>query len=395
MRAALLLSAALIAAPAAFAQSNTQYQGGDASSSTVVDVGQAQDAAATAVASGNAFTASIDDASTVLLNDQHMDGDTAATADANVGNADGNIAAASAAVANGATAQLRGSSVTLDSVARAHGDVAAVTNFTGGHAENASTSASAAGNVAAVSAEYSDAAVLETQESTGNISAVINADHGQIDDQVVSGAIASSNNLSITGYTTTLISRTQQDATGAAVTADVSLAADHAIDASGNATASANSISVDNQWGYLEAHTIQNAASNVSANSEVTLNDQFHGFGSAGAYGVGNQMLATNAGSDTLMDTTQANAGDISASAAFSGQGGESALASAAAYGNNVEGALCTQCDVNVPSLTADNNQINSGNVSSSARVNSPYTNTAAASSTAIGNAATYAARGP
>jgi hypothetical protein len=48
-----------------------------------------------------------------------------------------------------------------------------------------------------------------------------------------------------------------------------------------------------------------------------------------------------------------------------------------------------------VPSLQADNNQTNSGDVSSSARVNSAYTRTAAASSTAIGNAATFSARGP
>jgi hypothetical protein len=95
------------------------------------------------------------------------------------------------------------------------------------------------------------------------------------------------------------------------------------------------------------------------------------------------------------MNVVQDNAGDISANAAFTGEGGDSALASSAAYGNNVEGALCIQCDTNVPSLQADNNQTNSGDVSSSARVNSAYTHTAAASSTAIGNAATFSARGP
>ncbi|HET9231919.1 MAG TPA: hypothetical protein VFO00_11570, partial [Vitreimonas sp.] len=105
--------------------------------------------------------------------------------------------------------------------------------------------------------------------------------------------------------------------------------------------------------------------------------------------------LVSNVGSDTLMNVVQDNAGDIAANAAFTGEGGDSALASAAAYGNNVEGALCSQCDMNVPSLQADNNQTNSGYVSASARVNSAFTNTAAASSTAIGNAATFSARGP
>jgi hypothetical protein len=392
MRAALLLSAALIASPA-FAQTNNQYQGGDATSTTVVNVGQTEHAAATAVASGNVMTVGADDTETFVLNNQHMDGDTTAVVDANVDDANGNVVASSAAVANGATAELRGSTATTDALSLAHGDTTAVTNFTGGSAENAATSASAAGNVAAVSTEFSDAELLIAQESTGDTTAIINAEHGEVDDQVVSGAVASANNLSVTGYTTTLLNRTRQTAEGD-VTADVNLNAEHATDASGNATASANSIALDNQWGYLETHVIQNASSNVSANSEVTLGD-FHGFGSAGAYGVGNQMLVSNVGSDTLMNVVQDNAGDIAANAAFTGEGGDSALASAAAYGNNVEGALCSQCDTNVPSLQADNSQTNSGDVSASARVNSPLTNIAAASATAIGNAATFSSRGP
>ncbi len=394
MRAALLLSAALIASPA-IAQTNNQYQGGDATATTVVDVGQTEDAAATAVASGNVVTVQADDADAFMLNDQHMDGDTTAVATSDIDSADGNTVTSSAAVANGATAELRGSTVTIDALTLAHGDTTAITNATGDYAVNAATSASAAGNVAAVSTEYSDAELLIAQESTGSTIAAVNADHGHVDEQVVSGAIASANNLSVTGYTTTLLSRTRQTADGDDVTASVNLNAEHAHDASGNATASANSIALDNQWGHLETRVIQNASANVSASSEVTLGDHFHGFGSAGAYGVGNQTLVSNVGSDTLMNTVQDNVGDISANAAFSGQGGDSALASAAAYGNNVEGALCSQCEVNVPSLVANNNQTNAGDVSSNARVTSAYTNTAAASATAIGNAATYSARGP
>jgi hypothetical protein len=250
MRAALLISAALIASPA-FAQSNDQYQGGDAASTTVIDVGQTQDAAATAVASGNVVGVAADDANAFILNDQHMDGDTTAVTDANVDNADGNVVASSAAVANGATAELRGSTVTIDALTLAHGDTMAETNFTGGHAANAATSASAAGNVAAVSTEYSDAELLIAQESTGDTTAIINAEHDEVDGQVVSGAIASANNLSVTGYTTTLLSRTRQTAEGD-VAADVNLNAEHATDASGNATASANSIALANQWGYLK-----------------------------------------------------------------------------------------------------------------------------------------------
>lgn len=395
MRAALLLSVALIAAPAAYAQVNDQHQSGDATAETELLAGEVYDAAATAVASGNVVGVSADDADAFMLNDQVMDGDTSATARAKVSDAHGNVAISSAAVANGGTAQLRGGSVTIDSLTVANGDTEALTVFMGGHAANAATSASAAGNVAAVSTEYTDAELLIAQESNGSTSAAVEAEHGHVDGQVVSGAIASANNLSVTGYTTTLLSRTRQTANGESVNASVDLHADHASDASGNATASANTITIDNQWGFAETRAVQNASADVNANSEVTLGDHFHGFASSGAYGVGNQMGVTNVGSDTWMNTVQDNSGDISANASLSGAGGDMALASAAAYGNNVSGSLCGYCDQNVPSLVANNDQTNSGDVSASARVATPYARTAAASATAIGNAATYQATGP
>ena len=87
MRAALslLISTALVGAPAAYAQSNTQYQAGDATAVTDVEVGWANDAGATAVASGNVVTTSQQDNETELNIVQHMDGATTATADATVG----------------------------------------------------------------------------------------------------------------------------------------------------------------------------------------------------------------------------------------------------------------------------------------------------------------------
>ena len=394
MRAALFLTAALIAAPAAYAQSNTQYQSGDATAVTEVEIGEAEHAAATAVASGNVVSVEADDAFATMHNDQHMDGDATATADATVWHANGNVAASSAAVGNGGTAELSNSDVEIDSTQLAHGDSRAVTRFTGGDAENAATSASASGNVAAVSAEYSALRVLADQESTRSVSALVEADHCCIAGQVASGAIASANNMSIGGETSTILGDVRQTATGDSVSARVDLYAGYAYDASGNATANANSVAIDNQWGYVNARIDQSASSNVSADSYVTLGGDFVGFGSAGAYGVGNQAIVSNVGSDTVMDVAQSNAGDISANAALSGTGGD-ALASSAAYGNSVTGSLCGFCDTNVPSLYAYNNQTNSGDVSSTARVIAPYANTAAASATAIGNAATYQVTGP
>lgn len=395
MRAALFFTAALIAAPAAFAQSSSQYQGGNATAVTDIEVGQAHDAAATAVASGNVITTGAENAQMAVSSSQNMDGDASATADATVWNAEGNVVASSAAVANGAIAEMRGSTADIDLTQLAHGNASANTALVGGYALNAASSASASGNVSAVSAEYSDLRLLSEQESAGSIAASIQADHDAVADQAVAGAIASANNMSVGGETSTVVTDIRQTATGASVSANVDLYAGSATDASGNATANANSAVVDNQWGYVDARIAQEASSDVSAQSFVTLGGEFASFASSGAYGVGNQAVVSNVGSDTVIDTLQVNGGDVSADAALAGEGGDAALASAAAYGNSVTGYLCTQCDTNVPSLEAHNNQINSGDVSSSASVVTPRANTAAASSTAIGNAATYSARPP
>jgi hypothetical protein len=395
MRAALFFSAALIAAPATFAQTSSQYQGGNATAVTDIEVGQANDAAATAVASGNAFTTSAENTDLAVANTQHMDGSAVALTDATVWDANGNIVATSAAVANGATADMRGATADIVTSQLAHGDASANTALVGGYALNGASSASASGNVGGLSTDHSDLRLLSDQEATGSVAASINADHDVVADQAVAGAIASANNLSVGGETSTIATDIRQTATGASVSANVDVYVGETTDVSGNATANANSAAVDNQWGYVNARVAQEATAEVTAESFVTLGGDFVGFASSGAYGVGNQALVSNVGADTVIDTLQVNGGDVSADAALNGEGGDAALASAAAYGNSVTGYVCTQCDTNVPSLEAHNNQINAGDVSSSARVTTLRANTAAASSTAIGNAATYSARPP
>lgn len=395
MRAALLVSAALLIASPAFAQSvtNDQYQSGSATASTTIDVGSGGDVGATAIASGNVVTAGSDTTGVALDSVQHMDGDTNAGADAIVWDASGNVAITSAAVANGATVTSNGDT-DINATQYARGNANAETRFAGGTAGNAGTSASASGNVGAVSVENGQARVITTQESTGGVSAIVEADHCCVGGQVVSGAISSSNNLSVAGETATVLTDTHQAASGSSI-ARVDLYAGYATDASGNATANGNSVAIDNQWGYVNARVDQRSSANVAADSYVTLGGDFLGFASAGAYGVGNQATVSNVGSDTVMDVTQDNSGDISADAAMAGEGGSMTLASSAAYGNNVSGTLCGYCDTNAPGLTATNRQTNSGDVSASAVVTTPRANMVGATATAIGNAATYQVSGP
>ncbi len=259
---------------------------------------------------------------------------------------------------------------------------------------DAAASASASGNVAALSAENAHISATARQESTGAVTASTEADHWFVGGQAVSAAIASANNISVAGTTTTMLTDTTQTATGERVAAHVDLYAGHATDASGNATANANALTIDNAWGYVNARAAQTSTASVSADSYVTLGGDFLGFASAGAYGVGNSAIVSNVTSDTVLDVTQSNSGDISANAALAGGGGDMALASSAAYGNVVTGSLCAYCGDDEPTLTAHNDQTNDGAVNASATVISSRARTVAATSAAIGNAATYQVQG-
>jgi hypothetical protein len=393
----LLVTTALAGAPAAYAQSNNQHQAGDATAVTNVQAGWANDAGATAVASGNAVATTQEDNDSELTSTQHMNGETTAQANATVWTATGNVAITSAAVSNGGTATIVNGSSEIDAEQLGHGDANATVTLRNGYSYNAATSAAASNNTAAVSAENAEVRLLMNQESTGSVNASAEMDADIVEDQAVSAAIASANNLSVGGETATILNATRQNATGASVTARSDLYAGYATDASGNATANANSLTIDNQWGYVNAAIEQNSTAQVSADSYVTLGSDFSGFGSAGAYGVGNQALVSNVGSDTVMDVTQSNGGDVSANAALAGEDGGMALASSAAYGNNISGALCTNCDASgaVPGLYASSSQTNDGNVYSSATIRTTGANMVGATSTAVGNAATYSVRPP
>lgn len=393
----LLITTALIGAPAAYAQSNNQYNGGDATAVTDVQADWAHDAGGTAIASGNAVTTTQEDSDSSLTSSQHMDGDTSAHVNATVWTATGNVAITSAAVANGGTAAIVNGSSEIDAEQLGHGDANATVTLRNGYAQNAATSASASNNTAAVSAENAALRLLMNQESVGAVNASAEMDADIVENQAVSGVIASANNLSAGGETATILTATRQNATGGAVSARSDIYAGYATDTSGNATANANSVTIDNQWGYVNAAIEQNSTATVSADSYVTLGGDFEGFGSAGAYGVGNQTTVANLGSDTVMDVAQSNGGDVSANAALQAGSGGMALASSAAYGNSITGSLCTDCDASgaVPGLYASSTQTNDGDVYSSSAIRTTGANIVGATSTAIGNAATYSARPP
>src|SRR5262249_30639454 len=134
----------------------------------------------------------------------------------------------------------------------------------------------------------------------------------------------SANNMNAAGDTTTSLTSTTQSAHSASVDARVDLSVGSANNAVGNATANANTVNVDNQWGYVNARARQDASANVHAQSTVTLGGDF-GMASSSAYGVGNSAAVSNFGSDTVLDVAQNNSGDTQADAALAAGSGDQA----------------------------------------------------------------------
>lgn len=399
MRAALLLSVAMLTlAPAAFAQTatNDQHQAHGTVSQTDVTAGNVGDAAATSVSAGNTYAVDGDHSDADLTNNQQMDGAANADATANIDNSWGNEAVAAAAVGNGVTATSTNGSTTLRSYQSDNGDTHAGAELDGRTAVNGAVSASAGANVAALAADTGDINAAMYQESNGRVDASARGSQGGVYGDTVAAAIASGNNVTASGYTTTSTTSTTQRANGEYVRANVDLYAGEATNASGNATANGNSVVIDNAFGYTNAQIDQQSSGHVNANSYVTLGNDFAGYASAGAYGVGNSATVSNSGSDTEINTDQNNQGYIEANSAVGGDGSGMALSSSAAYGNSVSGTLCSSCgNGDTPNMTANNHQVNDGDVYASSRSSSSYAGTVATTSTAIGNAATYAVRGP
>lgn len=398
MRAALLATAAFFAAPAALAQTvySDQVDLRGTTAEMNVDVGEVHEVGATAIAGGNSLNANGSRAEVGLDAYQRAEGAVNAEANTEVGAAGGVVNTSSFATQNGITGTTTANDTDVLATQWAREGANATTTVSTGYVGHGAASASASGNVAAMSAENGDVIADFWQDSTGSIRATTNAEHTYVGGQAVADAIASANNLSAAGTTTTMLTDTRQYTSGDDVSADVALSAISASDAVANATANGNALTIDNAYGYVNTRATQNAQTDISANSTVTLSGDFHGFASSSAYGVGNSTTVSNVVSDTVMDTVQYNSGDVGANAALNvAGGGEQALASAAAYGNVVSGSLCAYCDSGEPGLNATNDQRNEGAVRSTATIRAGRAGTVAGTASAIGNAATYQVTGP
>jgi hypothetical protein len=382
--------ASVLAAPA-FAQTalNGQIQWGDVVADIhVVSQNGAHTAEAVATAAGNAVSGANLSGRLAAESEQTMTGITSSTATLQSGNL-AEAAVISTAQANTGQAQTVNGALNLRSnQAAVGGDVYARTQSNTGNVQSLSAVSSAASNNAATAADHGNLNASITQFATNSAHAVTDTD-ACCTSTTIAGASSAINAWSSSSTTSTVNAQYDQQSWGPTSEATTDVYQYRAWDVTAATTAAANSTSIANEWGYADIRGRQRSATDVKADTRVTLGS-WSGTASVSAYGVGNTSLATNVGSDMVVDIAQINTGGVDASAQFNGSStdqGDVVLASTA-IGNGFTGYVCSRCGD--AALSGTVSQTNAGNVRSTGTITTNGAGVVVGSASAIGNSATF-----
>lgn len=385
--------ACVLAAPALAQNTSTALNGqlnwGDVVADiNVVTRDSARDAAAVATAAGNSVSGANLSGGLGAESDQTNSGATFAHANLEGGDVRDGVVMATAQ-SNAGQAQTVGGPLSIRATQTANGgDVLASARASIGNGRALSAVSSVASNNAATAAEYGDLNIALTQTASNSAYAITDVDACCVG-QTVAGASSAINAYGSASTTSTVNAEYTQTSTGAQSQASTDVYQYQGYAVTAATTAAANSATIANEWGYAQIRGRQSSATNVAADTRVTLG-QWDGTAAVSAYGVGNATLATNVGSDMVLDIDQLNTGGVDANAQFkagSGDGGDVILASTA-IGNAVTGYVCSQCGD--AALTATVNQVNGGNINSTGSISVNGASAIYGSASAIGNSATF-----
>jgi hypothetical protein len=281
----------------------------------------------------------------------------------------------------------------------AYGDVSADTEVLMHGANQIATATTAIANVSVPADEYGTNRAFQRQASNGSVSATTDVDMCCTGTSGTFVTTAGGNAVSSTGLTSTNFNgAVQTTAAGETIEAssDVYMYDGHQILAA--STASGNSVTVHNEWGYATlgrdgSEVSQANDSNIDSQSYVTL-DHWSGYASSSAYGVGNSALISNVGSDTGLYANQENTGQVYSQAQLEGQSmvHGTGTVNATSIGNAATATLCNTCGDAV--LQGRTNQVNSGQIIANGTAYTPNSGGVYGSATAVGNSATYQSTG-
>lgn len=385
--------AALLAAPAIAQNTSTvlngQLQWGDVvSTMNVVSRNGAQSVSAASTAVGNSVSAANLSGDLDAQSEQTMLGSALATAIIDADNA-GAATAIATAQGNSGEAQTEQGNLNLIAAQTSDGgDALARARVAVANSQTLSAGSSAAANNFATGADHGDLNVQLAQEASNSSYAITDVD-ACCTGTTVAGSSSAINTYGSSSTTSTVDARYTQTATGGESRATTDVYQYRAYDITAASTAAANSASIANEWGYTSIRGRQTSSVDVAADTRVTVGT-WSGTAVASAYGVGNTTLATNIGSDMVVDVAQINTGGVDANAQFTGSssdGGE-VLVSSTAIGNAFTGYVCSQCGD--AALSGTVNQINGGNITSTGTISANGASAIVGSTSAIGNSATF-----
>jgi len=264
-------------------------------------------------------------------------------------------------------------------------DVAAPT---GQMPEGGSVSATAIANSQAFGvSDEGTASMTVTQSSDALTQADVEAQVQYVPGPAVFSTAATSNNVSSSGTSgTTQTVVASQTMTGERTQAATFVGAANAWEMQGSAAAVANNVAVTNEDGALEVTTDQTNLGYVRGEAVVDTFD--FGLGSAQAMGVGNSVLAGNAGQYVNIDNSQFNSGGVEVISSFNGDTGYDAYSSATAVGNAITGYACSECQ---GTLVANSFQTNNSAVSATSTMSITGSGRSViGTATAVGNTASF-----
>lgn len=253
-------------------------------------------------------------------------------------------------------------------------------------------------NVSVPANEYGESYAAQTQVSNDSVETTMEVDIDRVRRSATIANTAGGNSISGSGSTTTNISTgVQVTAAGETIEALSEISIRDGRNVLGTTTAFGNSATVHNEWGYATLgqqgdELYQENGSRIDSQTYVTL-DNWSGYATSNAYGVGNAATISNVGSDTGLNAIQSNHGTVSSTAGFVGNSNHGdAIVSATSIGNAATATLCNVCGD--AALQGATHQLNTGAILANGSATVGHAGSIHGAATAVGNSATYQSNG-
>ena len=396
-------AAALLVAPAVADEDSIgveidQVQLGNVLSNLDVEIpGRAKEAVATSTAVGNAATGLVTQGDVDFNAVQSQSGIVSAYSSIEGGSARQTITTTTA-YGNSATGGTWSGNTYYNAEQTSEGLVEAETVINLERTRTAVSATTAIANVSVPSNEYGEGAAFQVQKANGSVTSSTDIDIDRVRRSASFGTTAGGNAVSSTGTTSTNYNgAVQTTATGETIVASTDVYIGQARDALAATTAFGNSATVHNEWGYATlgregSELFQGNDADIDSQTYVTL-DNWNGYATSSAYGVGNAATISNVGSDTGLFAVQNNYGTVYSSANFNGGSGSGdAIVTSTAIGNAATATLCNICGD--AALHGRTQQYNNGSVIAQGGVTVGQAGSVYGAATAVGNSATYQSNG-